>query len=266
MVKSRFDLTARLTADFRAAGIEFPSFDARQLTAQFYDGSEQSVKQTEELARRRINGEPLQYLLGEWEFYGLPFSVGEGVLIPRPETEMLVDCTLRFTDGKKGLKIADLCSGSGCIAVTLALNTENCRVIAVEKSAAAFKYLKRNIERNHADVDARLGDAADFSEKCDIVVSNPPYIKSSVIPTLAREVLKEPKAALDGGADGLFFYKTFARNAANMLKNGGKLLLEIGFDQAAEVENLLKTSGFSDVEIFKDLSGNDRVIIGTYTL
>lgn len=266
MVKSKFDLTAQLTAEFRTAGIEFPSFDARQLTAQFYNGDRQSVNRIEELARRRTNGEPLQYLIGEWEFYGIPFFVGEGVLIPRPETELLIDRTLEFTDGKKGLKIADLCSGSGCIAVTLALNTEESRVIAVEKSAAAYEYLKRNIERNHAAVDARLGDAAEFCEKCDIVVSNPPYIKSSVIPSLSREVLKEPKTALDGGADGLFFYKTFAKNAPNMLKNGGKLLLEIGFDQGAEVENLLKSAGFSGVEIFKDLSGNDRVIIGTYAL
>ncbi len=209
---------------------------------------------------RRINGEPLQYILGEWEFYSLPFFVGEGVLIPRADTETLVDLALK--EIKPNDRVIDLCSGSGAIAISLAKNSA-AKVYALEKYEKALKYLEKNVALNNADVTVICEDIFKFNpqEKFDIIVSNPPYIKSNELSYLQKEVQFEPKTALDGGPDGLIFY----RHIATFIKHlnvGGKIMVEVGFDQAQEVAEIFKNAGLT-VSIHNDLNGVQRVIIGT---
>ena len=162
-------------------------------------------------ACRRLEGEPLQYILGEWEFFSLPFKVGPGVLIPRPDTECLVEQALGYIKDNPAQRIIDLCSGSGAVAVAIAYNAPLCRVTALEKEPEAFGYLERNIRRNQTDnVDAVCADL--FDGPCalglfDLIVSNPPYIRSEEIGLLEPQVRREPRAALDGGEDGLTFYQ-----------------------------------------------------------
>ncbi len=211
---------------------------------------------------KRVNGTPLQYLIGKWNFFGYDFFVGDGVLIPRPDTEILVEEALK--EIKNEMCVADLCSGSGSIAITLAKET-SARVFALEKSEKAYTYLLKNIDLNQVYVNPILCDVLNYNElnNIDIIVSNPPYIKSAVIPTLSDEVKKEPKMALDGGEDGLFFYREITRIWKNKLKKGGKILFEIGFDQADEVSEILRQNGFSQIKVIKDFSNNNRVVKAT---
>lgn len=230
------------------------------------------------LAERRINGEPLQYLLGEWEFYGLPFKVGEGVLIPRPDTEILVETVLEHfkRKGKLDPEIIDLCSGSGCIAVAVQTNLPQSKVTAVELSSEAFPYLVENIRRNKADVKIMKGDVLngellsnfadpdDFGEyrKLDCIVSNPPYLTEKEMSELQIEVKHEPETALYGGTDGLKFYRVISCLWKEILADGGLLAFEIGFEQGEAVSDILQKSGYKDIKVIKDLGGNDRVVTG----
>lgn len=214
--------------------------------------------------KRRIDGEPLQYILGEWEFMGLPFKVGEGVLIPRPETEMLVDFALDFLKDKKNPVVLDLCSGSGCIAISVAKSVPEAKVYAVEKSDLAFSYLKKNIWLNCVfNVFAVHGDVFDRALltdiKPDLILSNPPYIRSSEIASLQSEVRHEPSMALDGGDDGLIFYREIANSWLDRLGIGGAIAVECAEDQTEDIIRL-----FSDktkyAEAFNDLSGLPRMV------
>lgn len=230
------------------------------------------------LAKRRSEGYPLQYLLGEWEFYGLRFKVGEGVLIPRPDTEILVETVINHFAAKKQTdpEIADLCSGSGCIAVALQKSMPLSRVTAVELSSEAMPYLAANIQRNEARVQIIKGDVTDgrlldnFADpdspgdhrQIDCIVSNPPYLTAEEMSELQREVAFEPALALDGGADGLKFYRIISCLWKDVLKEGGLLAFEIGFEQGEAVSELLRQSGYGDVKVIKDLGGNDRVVTG----
>ena len=217
-----------------------------------------------ELAYRRAQREPLQYIIGEWEFYSLPFKVNENVLIPRADTELLVDTALDYIGDAKDLKIIDLCSGSGCVAIAIAANTKGCDITAAEKYPATLDILKENIELNKVDVTPLLCDVLESPQgEYDLIVSNPPYIKSEVINTLEKEVLSEPRVALDGGADGLLFYKAIVELWLPHLKSGGALMVEIGYDQADEVMALFNNSGLQNIECKIDINGNQRVIIGT---
>ena len=217
-----------------------------------------------ELAYRRAQREPLQYIIGEWEFYSLPFKVNENVLIPRADTELLVDTALDYIGDAKDLKIIDLCSGSGCVAIAIAANTKGCDITAAEKYPATLDILKENIELNKVDVTPLLCDVLESPQgEYDLIVSNPPYIKSEVINTLEKEVLTEPRVALDGGADGLLFYKAIVELWLPHLKSGGALMVEIGYDQADEVMALFNNSGLQNIECKIDINGNQRVIIGT---
>lgn len=242
----------------RRGGIEDARFEARQI-----DAVAEDAKKRQEMCKRRLAGEPLQYILGEWEFYSLPFYTGKGVLIPRPDTETLCDYAIELL-GQRPADVIDLCAGSGAISVTVAKHCPNARVWAVEKSPEAFDYLKRNIKRNGASVTPILGDitAESFGEY-DLILSNPPYIKSGEIPHLQKEVGYEPAMALDGGEDGLFFYREILKNWLPRLKKGGALAVEIGFDQAEEVKKLFADAGLSEVGSKKDLAGVERVIFGT---
>lgn len=272
MVSDKQRLYKETAETLKNGGIEFAEFEARQLVDEFFgtsdsDGAEQALMAAVE---RRLNHEPLQYIIGQWEFYGLPFFVGDGVLVPRPDTEILVDEALKFLKDRPASAVADLCSGSGCIAVSVAKNVPDAAVTAVEKFPAAFEYLKRNAELNGVSINCILGDAFanPFGEnfpRFDLVLSNPPYIPHGVLPSLQFEVQKEPQTALDGGEDGLDFYKALAETAPHILKNGGKIMAEIGYDQKLPVTEIFSANGISNIKCIKDYSGNDRVISGTYS-
>lgn len=224
-----------------------------------------SAEKFRAMLKRRIDGEPLQYILGKWEFYSLPFYVGEGVLIPRPETEMLVDFAVDFLKDKNNPVVFDLCSGSGCIAVSVATACKNVRVYAVEKSAEAYSYLTKNLELNNAqNVTAVLGDIFDknlLSEIVpDLILSNPPYIRSQDIEPLQCEVKREPRTALDGGEDGYDFYREICSDWFSRLKKGGALALECAEDQTEEISKMLSENA-CEINTKKDFNGLPRMVI-----
>lgn len=261
----------------RASGKENSDFDARCLlefvlnlnpTQYLLNRSEEVDSVCAEkflsLVERRSNGEPLQYILGKWEFMGLPFYVGEGVLIPRPETEMLVEFALDFLKDKKNPVAIDLCSGSGCIAISVAKHLPYAKVYAVEKSDLAFPYLKKNIWLNCVfNVSAVHGDIFDrtlLSDfKPDLILSNPPYIRSPEIASLQSEVRNEPSMALDGGEDGLIFYREIANGWLDRLGTGGAIAVECAEDQTEDIIRMFsKKTKYA--EAFNDLSGLPRTV------
>ena len=261
----------------RASGKENSDFDARCLlefvlnlnpTQYLLNRSEEVDSVCAEkflsLVERRSNGEPLQYILGKWEFMGLPFYVGEGVLIPRPETEMLVEFALDFLKDKKNPVVFDLCSGSGCIAISVAKHLPNAKVYAVEKSDLAFPYLKKNIWLNCVfNVSAVHGDIFDSTLlsdiKPDLILSNPPYIRSSEIASLQSEVRNEPSMALDGGEDGLIFYREIANGWLDRLGTGGAIAVECAEDQTEDIIRMFSEKT-QYAETFNDLSGLPRTV------
>ncbi len=210
---------------------------------------------------RLKDGEPLQYVLGKWDFYESEFYVGEGVLIPRPETEELVERCLRALDSSAKPVIYDLCSGSGCIGISLAKKLENATVYCVEKSEKAFQYLEKNA-KGIPNVKTVLADINSCPElpQADVIVSNPPYIKTEALKSLQSEVQREPSMALDGGADGLTFYRIINDKYAKRLNDNGLLFLEIGNEQGEAVKKLL--TSFKSVEVHKDIYKNDRIVTG----
>ena len=228
---------------------------------------EQVEKCFEKLAARRMNGEPLQYILGEWEFYGLPFKVGEGVLIPRQDTETVVDVAIRKLSDKHGIIVTDLCSGSGCIGIALEKNLYCEKVVCVEKSDKAVEYLRQNVRLNGSEAEVLHGDI--FREDVinavpmsDLIVCNPPYITAEDMETLQREVTFEPESALFGGEDGLDYYRDITRIYKDKLKNGGLLMFEIGIGQEDEVMRILIQHGFTNVRTRADLLGVNRCVFG----
>ena len=219
-------------------------------------------------ARRRAEGEPLQYILGEWEFFGLPFYVGEGVLIPRPDTEIIVEQALAAIGSLPSPRVLDLCAGSGCIAAAVAAHHPHAVVTAVELFEPAYTYLRRNIDRLRLPITAVQADCLKEDESepwiqnaFDLIVSNPPYIPTETLPHLQREVRREPMAALDGGPDGLRFFREIARLWPRHLKPGGSLILETGDGQARAVCEILKDAGFS-VQTITDYNGLARGVCG----
>jgi release factor glutamine methyltransferase len=216
----------------------------------------------------RKSGYPLQYILQSWEFYGLSFSTGEGVLIPRPDTETLVEFVLENTDKSQDLKILDLCAGTGCIGIALAKNLPSADFTAVEFSVKAFDYLKENIARHKLDKldfsalndDVLSPELAKSIKNADIIVCNPPYLSAEDMDNLQKELTHEPRMALDGGKDGLFFYREITRIWRNSLKPDGKIYYEIGASQYKAVKHILLTSGFRHIRAKKDYCDIIRVI------
>lgn len=215
-----------------------------------------------ELVDRRCQGDPLQYLLGEWEFYGFPMKVGEGVLIPRPDTETLIENVLSLVRRKsmKAPKIADLCSGSGCIAIALKRLIPSAEVYAVELSEKALGYLRANVKLNSADVHIIQGDilseeTAGGLPELDIIVSNPPYLTAEEMSDLQTEVSHEPEMALAGGEDGLDFYRAMTPLWKKSLRPGGSLFYEFGMGQHGEIEKILAGNGFENIEFTRDAGG-----------
>ncbi|WP_448902442.1 peptide chain release factor N(5)-glutamine methyltransferase [Eubacterium sp.] len=214
----------------------------------------------------RCNKIPLQHITGKQEFMGLSFNVNEDVLIPRQDTELLVESVLNYLKQKmkgKKVKVLDMCTGSGCIAISIKKLTENVDVTAVDLSQKALKVAIDNANQLDAKVTFIESDLFEnVSGKYDIIVSNPPYISKSDIETLMEEVKNhEPMMALDGDEDGLKFYKKISEKLNEYLSDGGMIFYEIGYDQGKTVPDILKQYNFKDINVYKDLSGNDRVVI-----
>ncbi len=213
----------------------------------------------------RASGIPVQYVIGEWDFYGETFSVGNGVLIPRPETELLVDFAIDFLKSKQDPVVFDLCSGSGCIGLTVAKYFPDAKVFLLEKSDDAMKYLIKNKERlsvsNAEIIQGDIFNGFDFYNlpQPDLILSNPPYINSEDIALLQSEVLKEPLMALDGGIDGLDFYK--AINDKWLVDSCSAIAVECGEGQSDEIKKLFSLK-CSDVFSVTDFNGIERVVIG----
>lgn len=219
------------------------------------------------LVKRRSNHEPLQYLLESWSFCGFDFCVGEGVLIPRDDTEVAVNLCIDFLKKSKSKKVLDLCAGSGAISVALE-KLAGAEVTALELSNDAFKFLEKNIKLNNSKVKAVKGDVfksyCDFEDNTfDLIVSNPPYIKSDEIQTLQAEVQQEPRLALDGGKSGYDFYEAIIKYWSSKIRHGGALAFELGENQSDYVTALMKSQGFENIRTSLDLGGVQRAIIGT---
>lgn len=217
------------------------------------------MKRFADLLWRVKSGEPLQYVLGKWDFYESEFYVGEGVLIPRPETEELTEKVISYVKTLGECVVYDLCAGSGCIGVSVAKVCKNATVYLVEKSADAVFYLLKNAK----DVENAKVICADIKDEitlpaADVIASNPPYIESDAIDLLQDEVKREPLMALDGGKDGLDFYRIINDNYACRLNNNGRLFLEIGENQGESVKTVL--SNFNNIKVYKDIYSNDRMV------
>lgn len=217
------------------------------------------------MIHRRILGEPLQYILGEWEFYGLKIFVGNGVLIPRPDTEILIDTILHQYQNQSALKILDLCTGSGCIAIALKKYLPDAHVSAVDISPDALAYARKNIDYHHLDIQLFHADVLDqhFAQQFqhfDIIVSNPPYLSSQDMQELQIEVTHEPPLALFAHENGTFFYRNITSIWKNTLNPGGLLAFEIGWKQAQQVSQFLISHNFRDIQIIQDYEHRDRVV------
>lgn len=268
----------------RAAGIPAAQLEAREIVCyaadktreQFFRdmslyASDPVEEQVLELTKRRLEGEPVAYIIGEWEFYGLPLDISRDVLIPRLDTEILAEqAILAARAAGEGCRVLDLCAGSGCVGLAVAANVPECRVVLADLSEGALRVCKQNIRR--CDLNARVtclsADAKlpplpalwDF----DVIACNPPYIPSGDIAGLDASVKDyEPRQALDGGDDGLDFYWAVASKWKGALRLGGTMLFEVGIGQASDVEQILGKNGYQDVRSFQDTQGIWRVVAGT---
>lgn len=226
--------------------------------------SDSQLKQLEEIVQKRQNHYPLQYILGEWDFYKYTFKVGEGVLIPRSDTEILVEKAAQFLKDIENPQVLDLCAGSGCIGISIAKDYPQSFVTLVEKFDSALKYLHQNVKLNDAKNtkvlkgDIFCGDGAD--KEYDLIVSNPPYIPPNEMSIISPETEYEPETALLGGEDGLKFYKEIIKNYKQSLKSGAMLGFEVGINEDAAVSELLKNAGFKQITVTEDLNGIKRVV------
>lgn len=226
--------------------------------------SDTRAKQIEEIVQKRKNHYPLQYILGEWDFYKYTFKVGEGVLIPRSDTEILVEKAVEFLKDVENPKVLDLCAGSGCIGISIAKDYPQSFVTLVEKFDDALKYLHQNIELNGADNtkvlkgDIFCGDGSDA--QYDLILSNPPYIPPREMEIISPETEYEPETALLGGEDGLKFYKEIIKIYKKSLKPNGMLGFEVGINEDAAVSELLENAGFKQITVTEDLNGIKRVV------
>ena len=226
-------------------------------------------QQVHHLLQRHLAGEPVAYLIGEWEFYGLPLDISESVLIPRPDTEVLAEQAIRFAGSLEAPRILDLCAGSGCVGLALASQVPASHVVLGELDEGALRICRQNIRRNGLSgrviplqMDARQKPPAHLGE-FDCVVSNPPYIPDGDIAGLDVSVRDyEPHLALKGGEDGLDFYRDISRNWKDAMHPGTRLFFEVGIGQADEVLRIMRGEGFGDIEIVPDLNGIPRVVHG----
>jgi len=232
--------------------------------------SPEQEERTLRLVERHLAGEPVAYLIGEWEFYGLPLDISSDVLIPRPDTEVLAGLAIDYCQTLGECRVLDLCAGSGCLGLALAANVPGARVVLGELSDGALKICRQNIRRNGLtgrvvciQTDALKKPDGNLGEfRC--IVSNPPYIPSGDISGLDVSVRDyEPHMALDGGGDGLDFYHAIAEQWKDALAPGGRLYFEVGVGQADSVLRIMRGVGFGDIQVVKDLNGIPRVVYGT---
>lgn len=224
--------------------------------------SAETLKEYEAVLKKRSERIPVQYIIGETEFMGLNFKVNSNVLIPRPDTETLVEEALKLV--KPGMKVLDMCTGSGCIIISIVHYRKDIKGYASDISKSAIEVAKENAKNNQVSINYETGDLFEsIKEKYDMIVSNPPYIRTTEILTLMPEVQQfEPIHALDGMEDGLYFYRRIVEEAGEYLNDGGYLLFEIGHDQGEDVSALMIEAGYKSVRVIKDLAGNDRVVSG----
>ena len=267
----------------RKAGIEAATLEARELVC-FGTGksredlardgglyaSPELERQVRSLVDRHLAGEPVAYLIGEWEFYGLSLDISPDVLIPRPDTEVLAEQAIGYIRTLGECRVLDLCAGSGCIGLAVASQAPQARVVLGEYSDAALKVCRQNIRRNGLSgrVVPMQADAREKPERSlgefQCIVSNPPYIPRADIETLDASVRDyEPHLALDGGEDGLDFYQTISGKWKDALAPGGRLYFEVGIGQADSVLRIMRAQGFGDIQIVKDLHDIPRVVFGT---
>lgn len=226
------------------------------------DLTEEQKREYESVIKKRTERVPLQYITGEQDFMGLPFKVNSAVLIPRQDTETLVEEALKRI--KPGMKVLDMCTGSGCILISILKNVTGIEGLGCDISKQALIVAKENAKLNNVFASFERSDLFEnVNEEFDVIVSNPPYIPTEVISGLMPEVSEfEPFQALDGREDGLHFYRRIISECKPYLKEGGYLLFEIGHDQGESVSELMKEGGFSNVSVVRDLAGNNRVVIG----
>ena len=267
----------------RKSGIDAATLEARELVC-FGTGKSREELQRDgglyatpeverrvrDLVDRHLAGEPVAYLIGEWEFYGLPLDISRDVLIPRPDTEVLVEQALAYCDILPECRILDLCAGSGCIGLAMASRLPNSRVVLGEYSDAALKICRQNIRRNGLSgrVVPMQVDARNMPERAlgefDCILSNPPYIPRGDIAGLDVSVKDyEPHLALDGGEDGLDFYRAISEKWKDALRPGGRLYFEVGIGQADSVLRIMRAQGFGDIQVVKDYHDIPRVVFGT---
>lgn len=222
----------------------------------------EQLAEYEAILNKRTEHVPLQYITGEQEFMGIPFHVNEAVLIPRQDTETLVEEALKVI--RPGMKVLDMCTGSGCILISILKNVVDVEGFGYDISKQAINIAKENAKLNNVNATFERSDLFEaVTEQFDVIVSNPPYIPTDVIGGLMPEVaVYEPIQALDGKEDGLYFYRRIVAVASDYLKPEGKLLFEIGHDQGEAVSKLMREAGFTAVRVVKDLAGHDRVVAG----
>ena len=267
----------------RQADAADPTLEARELVCfatgktreeLFRDGglylSPEMEQQVWMLVQRHLEGEPVAYLIGEWEFYGLPLDISSDVLIPRPDTEVLVEHAIAYCKDLPECRVLDLCAGSGCVGLAIAANVPQTRAVLGDISEGALRICRQNIRRNGLSgrvvpmrINALEKPSVNLGE-FHCIVSNPPYIPSADIPGLDASVREyEPRLALDGGEDGLEFYCAITQMWKDALLPGGRLYYEVGIGQADTVLRIMRASGFGDIQVEKDLNGIPRVVFGT---
>lgn len=226
------------------------------------DITQDAQKEYEIAVQKRAKHIPLQYIIGEQEFMGLRFKVNSNVLIPRQDTETLVEQVLKIV--KPGMKVLDLCTGSGCVLISVLKNAPELTGMGSDISKTALLVAKENAKLHEVDAEWVRSDLFDnITETFDVIMANPPYIPTGEILSLMPEVRDfEPENALDGGADGLDFYRKIAGQVKDYLNPGGYVYMEIGYDQGEAVSELMRNAGFTEVEVIKDLARNDRVVKG----
>jgi release factor glutamine methyltransferase len=268
--------------ELRNAGIEAATLEARELVCYAAGKTRQELmrdarlyvpqaveEQVRALVQRHLDGEPVAYLIGEWEFYGLPLDISEHVLIPRPDTEVLAEKAIDFVSGLGECRVLDLCAGSGCVGLAVASQCPDARVVLGELSEGALRICRQNIRRNGLTgrvvplpMDVMAGPPAHMGE-FDCIVSNPPYIPRADIAGLDTSVKDyEPLMALDGGEDGLDFYRTICRDWRDVMHPGSGLFFEVGIGQADDVLRIMREVGFGDIQVAEDSGGIARVVYG----
>ena len=267
----------------RKAGVEEATLEARELTCFSCGKSREELvrdgglyvspeleRRVRTLVDRHLAGEPVAYLIGEWEFYGLPLDISTDVLIPRPDTEVLAEQAIGYCTTLGECRVLDLCAGSGCVGLALAAHVPQSRVVLGELSDGALKICRQNIRRSGLSgrVVPVQTDALDKPSvrlgEFQCIVSNPPYIPAAEIETLDGSVRDyEPHMALDGGADGLDFYHAISEKWKTLLPEGGRLYFEVGIGQADSVLRIMRAQGFGDIQVVQDLHGIPRVVFGT---